>query len=121
MALLLEKLAACGFFFAVGPAIIFLNKHLLDRNGIHFKHPYLLALLGVFASSLVSQLLVATGYVTLPNASKMTRRVYITHILPIGLMMASTLNFGNLAFQYLSVSFIQILKVLHSSPREEVL
>lgn len=42
----------------------------------------------------------------------MTRDFYVRKIFPLGLLMASTLGFGNLAYLYLSVSFIQILKAM---------
>ena len=40
----------------------------------------------------------------------MTGRVYLRSILPIGLMFSLSLICGNLAYLYLSVSFIQMLK-----------
>ena len=36
---------------------------------------------------------------------------YVTRILPVGLFMALTLFCGNLVYLYLTVAFIQILKV----------
>ena len=36
---------------------------------------------------------------------------YCKNILPIGLFMALTLHFGNVVYLYLTMSFIQILKV----------
>ena len=41
----------------------------------------------------------------------MTGRVYLRAILPIGLMFSLSLICGNLTYLYLSVSFIQMLKV----------
>lgn len=40
-----------------------------------------------------------------------TPRFWIVRILPIGLFMALTLHFGNLVYLYLTVAFIQMLKV----------
>lgn len=40
-----------------------------------------------------------------------TWHFYFTKIMPIGLFMAATLHFGNLVYLYLTVSFIQMLKV----------
>lgn len=40
----------------------------------------------------------------------MTSRFYVMRIMPIGLLMALTLLFGNLSYLYLTVAFIQILK-----------
>jgi hypothetical protein len=41
----------------------------------------------------------------------MTGRVYLRAIVPIGLMFSLSLICGNLTYLYLSVSFIQMLKV----------
>lgn len=40
-----------------------------------------------------------------------TWHFYFTKIVPIGLFMALTLHFGNLVYMYLTVAFIQMLKV----------
>ena len=40
-----------------------------------------------------------------------TLRFWVVRILPIGLFMALTLHFGNLVYLYLTVAFIQMLKV----------
>ena len=42
---------------------------------------------------------------------KMTVRFYMLRIMPVGLFMALTLHFGNTVYLYLTVSFIQMLKV----------
>lgn len=42
---------------------------------------------------------------------KMTMRFYMLRIMPVGLFMALTLHFGNTVYLYLTVSFIQMLKV----------
>ena len=41
----------------------------------------------------------------------LTWNFYVTRILPVGFFMALTLHFGNLVYLYLTVSFIQMLKV----------
>ncbi len=41
----------------------------------------------------------------------MTGRVYLRTIVPIGVMFSLSLICGNLTYMYLSVSFIQMLKV----------
>ena len=43
---------------------------------------------------------------------------YCKTILPIGLFMALTLLFGNLVYLYLTMSFIQILKVSNIAQRQ---
>ena len=47
----------------------------------------------------------------------MTAKNYATHVMPVGLSMALSLFFGNLSYLYLSMSFIQILKVSMSGAR----
>lgn len=47
---------------------------------------------------------------------KMTGRVYLRAIVPIGAMFSLSLICGNLTYLYLSVAFIQILKVRRSVP-----
>ena len=42
---------------------------------------------------------------------------YCKNILPIGLFMALTLHFGNVVYLYLTMSFIQILKVTMAASR----
>lgn len=42
---------------------------------------------------------------------KMTGRVYLRAIVPIGLFFSLSLICGNLTYLYLSVAFIQMLKV----------
>lgn len=46
---------------------------------------------------------------------QVTWQFYITRIMPIGLFMALTLYMGNVVYLYLTVSFIQMLKVLACS------
>lgn len=41
---------------------------------------------------------------------------YATRIMPVGFFMAATLHFGNLVYLYLTVSFIQMLKVRWVTP-----
>lgn len=46
---------------------------------------------------------------------KMTGQVYVRAILPIGFLFSLSLIFGNLTYLYLSVAFIQMLKVSMNS------
>jgi hypothetical protein len=43
---------------------------------------------------------------------KMTGRVYLRAIVPIGVAFSLSLMCGNMAYLYLSVSFIQMIKVI---------
>jgi hypothetical protein len=44
----------------------------------------------------------------------MTGRVYLRAIVPIGIFFSLSLMFSNAAYLFLSVSFIQMLKVRHT-------
>ena len=44
----------------------------------------------------------------------LTWKFYLERILPVGFFMALTLLFGNIVYLYLTVSFIQMLKVCSS-------
>lgn len=45
---------------------------------------------------------------------KMTGRVYLRAIVPIGFMFSLSLICGNMAYLHLSVAFIQMLKVMQN-------
>ena len=45
---------------------------------------------------------------------QLTWQFWATRILPVGFFMALTLHFGNVVYLYLTVSFIQMLKVCSS-------
>lgn len=47
---------------------------------------------------------------------KMTGRVYLRAIVPIGIFFSLSLICGNVTYLYLSVAFIQMLKVSFPSP-----
>ena len=55
-------------------------------------------------------MLVLLGLVELKQGKDMTWSFYMTNIMPIGLTSAATIYFGNLAYIYLSVAFVQICK-----------
>jgi len=49
---------------------------------------------------------------------KMTGRIYLRAIVPIGACFSLSLMFGNLTYLYLSVAFIQMLKVCEPSANQ---
>jgi len=106
MVYVLKVLASVALFCTSGPCLIMLNKKLLKEK--HFKFPMILSGIGLFSSTVVTQLLRMSGWLILEQP--VTRRLYIKCIFPIGLFMALTLNFGNRLYLYLSVSLIQMLK-----------
>ena len=104
----MRALGSCVFYCIVGPCIIFLNKHIL--SALNFKYPVLLSLMGMICSSIISWALCTVGLVERKNASKVTRSFYLRNIMPIGLIISLTMWTGNLAYIYISVAYIQMLK-----------
>ena len=94
-------------WMSVSSALILLNKDLLSHG---FPFPMALSGLGMAFSGTASYL--ACRVFKLVDAKKtVTPRFYVLRILPVGLFMALTLHFGNLVYLYLTVAFIQMLKV----------
>jgi len=89
--------------------VILFNKWLLDTLG--FKFPIsLTAWHMVFATFMTQVLARTTTLLDGRKAVKMTGRVYLRAILPIGFFFSLSLICGNKAYLYLSVAFIQMLK-----------
>jgi hypothetical protein len=64
-----------------------------------------------FASLMTQILARTTNLLDGRKTVKMTGRVYLRAIVPIGIFFSLSLICGNLTYLYLSVSFIQMLKV----------
>ncbi|KAE9370340.1 TPT-domain-containing protein [Stipitochalara longipes BDJ] len=89
-------------------AILF-NKYLLDDLGFHF--PAILTCWHLLFSTVMTQILARTT--TLLDGRKtvrMTPRIYLRAIVPIGLLFSASLVCSNQSYLYLSVAFIQMLK-----------
>ncbi|EXJ87793.1 hypothetical protein A1O1_04720 [Capronia coronata CBS 617.96] len=89
--------------------VILFNKWLLDTLG--FKYPITLTAWHMIFATFMTQVLARTT--TLLDGRKnvkMTGRVYLRAILPIGFFFSLSLICGNKAYLYLSVAFIQMLK-----------
>ncbi|KIW09783.1 hypothetical protein PV08_11883 [Exophiala spinifera] len=89
--------------------VILFNKWLLDTLG--FKFPITLTAWHMIFATIMTQVLARTT--TLLDGRKtvkMTGRVYLRAILPIGFFFSLSLICGNKAYLYLSVAFIQMLK-----------
>lgn len=91
-----------------GGVIIF-NKYLLDT--MNFRFPIVLTTWHmVFATFMTQVLSRTTTLIDGRKTVKMTGKVYLRAILPIGFFFSLSLICGNKAYLYLSVSFIQMLK-----------
>ena len=105
---LVYAVLSCLFYCAVGPVLIFLNKHILADTG--YKFPVALTLLGMLCSSSIAFILCALGISKRENAAQVTVPFYMRNIMPIGLLIGATMYLGNMAYIYLSVAYLQMLK-----------
>jgi len=94
-------------FCAASSAIILLNKWIVSELG--FAFPMTLSLLGmVFSFAASAAICLLTNMV--PRTVELNTDFCLRRAMPIGLLTALTLYFGNLAYVSLSVSFLQMLK-----------
>lgn len=96
-----------AFWIVTSAGVILYNKWILTVWG--FNYPITLTMWHMSFCSVIAFALVRGGVV--PSAN-MTRPMYTNSVVPIGALFSGTLWFGNAAYTYLSVSFIQMLKAL---------
>jgi hypothetical protein len=103
-------------WISLSSSVIIFNKWILDTAG--FRYPIVLTTWHLAFATLMTQILARTTSV-LDSRKKvpMTGKIYLRAIVPIGLMFSLSLICGNLTYLYLSVSFIQMLKVGRPAPR----
>lgn len=96
-------------WISLSSSVILFNKWILDT--LHFRFPVILTTYHLVFATIMTQLL--ARYTTLLDGRKtvkMTGRVYLRAIVPIGVFFSLSLICGNLTYLYLSVAFIQMLK-----------
>lgn len=96
-------------WIALSSSVILFNKQILDYA--NFRFPIILTTWHLAFATLMTQILARTT--TLLDGRKtvkMTGRVYLRAIVPIGLFFSLSLICGNVTYLYLSVAFIQMLK-----------
>ena len=97
-------------YLMVGPALILVNKHLLKDVGFGF--PMMVSGIGQASSALGSFLaLRVLRLQPLTCAKHVTWPFYLRNMVVVGGATAASLCFGNAGYLYLTVSFVQILKV----------
>ena len=100
-------IVSCLLWSLVSSGLVFLNKFIMSHEGFNF--PMALSCLGMSTSSVLS-------YVCVYRLKMIKRSVrwsgafLATTAFPIGFCTALTLYLGNLAYLYLSVAYVQILK-----------
>lgn len=96
-------------WITLSSTVILFNKHLLDSA--HFRFPITLTTWHLVFATFMTQLLArSTNLLEGRKAVKMTGRIYLRAIVPIGLFFSLSLICGNMTYLYLSVAFIQMLK-----------
>ncbi|KAJ5132515.1 sugar phosphate/phosphate translocator [Penicillium atrosanguineum] len=96
-------------WITLSSSVILFNKHLLDYA--NFRFPIILTTWHLTFATIMTQLLArCTTVLDGRKSVKMTGRVYLRAIVPIGLMFSLSLICGNMTYLYLSVAFIQMLK-----------
>lgn len=102
-----RAVVSCLTWSVASAGLIYLNKYIMAVDG--FTFPMALSCLGMTTSSICSY--VAIVHLKLiPQTVEITRAFWLARALPIGVFGALTLYFGNLAYLYISVPFIQMLK-----------
>ena len=104
-----------GILYGIGyltaaSSIILLNKHILAVTPFHF--PISLASLGVLFGWITSVVFVHTGFISLEQHKDITFKSWLMNVMPIGFLTGITLACGNMAYFYLSLSFLQIAKAV---------
>ncbi|GAB7351951.1 hypothetical protein MBLNU459_g2483t1 [Dothideomycetes sp. NU459] len=96
-------------WITLSSSVILFNKWILDTA--NFRFPIFLTTWHLSFAAIVTQIM-ARFTTTLDSRKKvpMTRKTYVKVIVPIGVFFSLSLVFGNMAYLYLSVAFIQMLK-----------
>lgn len=100
-----KGVAATLLWMAFSSLLIIYNKRLYQAG---FGFPMFVTGMGQVFSALGGWVLVTAGF--LPLRPPPSPRFFLTALLPIVASTAATMFFGNYAYLYLSVAFIQILK-----------
>ncbi|KAL4962338.1 UDP-galactofuranose transporter [Aspergillus stella-maris] len=98
-----------GTWITLSSSVILFNKHILDYA--QFRFPIILTTWHLAFATLMTQILArTTNLLDGRKTVKMTGRVYLRAIVPIGIFFSLSLICGNVTYLYLSVAFIQMLK-----------
>ncbi|KAI9816097.1 MAG: hypothetical protein M1832_005180 [Thelocarpon impressellum] len=96
-------------WISLSSSVIIFNKWLLHSK--EFDFPVILTTWHLAFATLMTQILArTTNLLDGRKTVKMTGRVYLRAIVPIGFFFSLSLICGNVTYLYLSVSFIQMLK-----------
>ncbi|KAA8549027.1 hypothetical protein F0562_000711 [Nyssa sinensis] len=97
-------------YILLSSGVILYNKWVLSPKYFNFPFPITLTMIHMGFSGMVAFFLIRVLKVVSPV--KMTFEIYATCVIPISAFFASSLWFGNTAYLFISVAFIQMLKAL---------
>ncbi|KAG7967095.1 hypothetical protein I3843_08G081400 [Carya illinoinensis] len=97
-------------YILLSSGVILYNKWVLSTKYFNFPYPITLTMIHMGFSGAVAFFLIRVFKVVSPI--KMTFKIYATFVVPISAFFAASLWFGNTAYLYISVAFIQMLKAL---------
>lgn len=106
-------------WIAMSSAVIVYNKYILDdKAGLNFRFPVFLTTFHMAFSTVGTRVLARYTHLLdgLANVEVTPERWY-RNILPIGALFSASLVTSNAAYLYLSVSYIQMLKVSNGIQR----
>ncbi|XP_068648201.1 probable sugar phosphate/phosphate translocator At5g25400 [Aristolochia californica] len=99
-----------GIWIFLSFTVIVYNKYILDKKMYNWPYPISLTMIHMTFCSALAFLLVRVFRLVEPIS--ISRELYLSSVVPIGLLYSLSLWFSNSAYIYLSVSFIQMLKAL---------
>ena len=107
----LRAITLCALYMVCGPALIVINKTILTEHG--FPYPLALSALGLVSSAAVARLVVTMGWGEIRETSRraVAGSAFWSKLAPVGASYACTLGFGNSAYLFLDVGFVQMMKV----------
>ena len=102
-------------WITLSSSVIIFNKWILATAGFHY--PIVLTTWHLAFATLMTQIMARTTKLLDGRKTvKMTGRIYLRAIVPIGAAFSLSLICGNLTYLHLSVAFIQMLKVPFPPP-----
>merc|ERR1711920_354460 len=95
------------FWIVMSSSVILFNKYILSVYG--FPFPIALTMAHMLFCSVAAMIMIH-GLKMTTVISSMTPKNYLKTILPVAALYSIVLWFGNVAYLYLSVSFLQMMK-----------
>lgn len=97
------------------PFQVIFNKYLITNWNFHF--PFFLTCWHCLVSTILTQVLHrTTDYLPGVSLGKVSWRTYLTTIVPVSLFFAVGICLANMAYQYISVAYIQMIKAVNPVP-----